>query len=80
LPLRIELHKAKNGLRFGYRVIKRSCRVLRGTLVTKSELVLRLAGQNPNLVQRDVEKVIATIRRRIKPDYWLPTGSRSRRP
>jgi integration host factor subunit beta len=29
--------------------------------VIKSELIIRLAGQNPHLIQQDVEKVIATI-------------------
>ena len=29
--------------------------------MTKSELILRLAEQNPHLYQRDVERIVATI-------------------
>ncbi len=29
--------------------------------MTKSELILRIADKNPHLMQRDVEKIVATI-------------------
>ncbi len=29
--------------------------------MTKSELILRLAEQNPHLYQRDVERIVSTI-------------------
>ena len=31
------------------------------TAMTKSELILRLAEQNPHLYQRDIEKIVGTI-------------------
>ncbi len=31
------------------------------TAMTKSELILRLAEQNPHLYQRDIEKIVSTI-------------------
>ena len=29
--------------------------------MTKSELIARLAGKNPHLYQRDVERIVATV-------------------
>lgn len=36
-------------------------RYLQGDLMTKSELIARLAAQNPHLYQRDVERIVTTI-------------------
>ena len=33
----------------------------RRTIMTKSELILRLAEKNPHLYQRDVERIVSTI-------------------
>lgn len=42
------------------RAIKKGAQT-RGGVMTKSELILRLAERNPHLYQRDVERIVATV-------------------
>jgi integration host factor subunit beta len=41
------------------------CSIIKGTSMIKSELIAKLAEENPHLTQRDVERVVTVVFREI---------------